>query len=183
MCCYLGSVWCPLLADRPNSLWQLLISSDSQAAEFHQNIWQYNCALAFTLVGMNVDFSVNLNGCGLLVFWIQGELHHPSGSLLPSPGHMPTYSQLYIPNPQHALVYWVGNNPSLHPDTMATYTHVYRHAYDVLQDVPSGTDAVNKLWVVPETDQQTLSNCRWGFNHHAWRDFNKGFSGHCPFYL
>ncbi|KAF8267122.1 hypothetical protein EI94DRAFT_73175 [Lactarius quietus] len=85
MCCNSGAVRLPFLSDPPEVLRQLLISSDSQASEFWENIWRYNRALAFTSIGVKVDFSVNLNRRGPPVFRIQAlHLRTPGRSCLSS---------------------------------------------------------------------------------------------------
>ena len=66
------------------------------------NIWKYNQAFAFTSLKVKEDHSVK-RGHGPPVFRIQGELFHHRGPLEPAPHHDPTYSQLYIYDPQATL--------------------------------------------------------------------------------
>lgn len=108
---------------------------------------------------------MNSDRRGPPLFRIQGELHHRSGSLLPSSGHVPTYSQLYVYEPREALANGVRNNPSLRQDTMATlqavilthnrHAQVYKHAFEILRCVPSETDAIIKFRVAPGRDRRT----------------------------
>ena len=74
-----------------------------QADRFRQHICQYNAALAFTSLGVEVDNSINEGGGGPPTFCIHGELCHWLGSLLPRHGDRPTYAQLYIYDPRKAL--------------------------------------------------------------------------------
>jgi hypothetical protein len=95
-CCNSGNLNIPLLPNPPVALQRLYDGDDTQSREFKQNLWRYNCAFAFTSLGVAEDHSVNLGCRGPPVFRIQGELFHRSGSLLPDVGRSPTYSQLYI---------------------------------------------------------------------------------------
>lgn len=77
----------------------------------------YNSALSFTSLGANIDGSLN-TGRGPYVFHVHGVLYHLSRSLLPSPGTLPAYAQLYIHDSQAALDQQMQRNPNCHRDTM-----------------------------------------------------------------
>jgi hypothetical protein len=102
MCCDHGQVQISLLRDPPAELKHLFSDLTPAAIEFRSNIQQYNAALAFTSLGVDVDRTVN-NGRGPYVFRVHGELCHRFGSLCPSDGRAPVYAQLYIYDPRIAL--------------------------------------------------------------------------------
>ncbi|ESK82928.1 transcriptional factor b3 [Moniliophthora roreri MCA 2997] len=54
-CCNSGKVKLPLLSPPPRDLRGLYCGMDQQSCEFHQNILQYNSALAFTSLGVQQD--------------------------------------------------------------------------------------------------------------------------------
>ena len=67
------------------------------AIQFRQNIRNYNNAFALSSLGVKRDLSV-YGPQGIYTFHIQGQLCHLIGSLLPSPGRQPTFSQIYMYN-------------------------------------------------------------------------------------
>jgi len=99
-CCQHGKVKLDPLRVPPLALYNLFVDDTRAGREFRKNIVQYNAALAFTSLGVNIDRSIV--GRGPPVFRIHGELKHLSGSLLPEPGSDPHYSQLYIYDPHAA---------------------------------------------------------------------------------
>jgi hypothetical protein len=159
MCCAHGKVKLPSLRVPPFPLYNLFTGDSHEAKEFRTNIVQYNAALAFTSLGVNVDHSIV--GRGPPVFRIHGELRHLSGSLLPEESEVPCYSQLYIYDSDIAYRYGISRNENLSLNTMHTlqrvmwdyntYTPIYQHAYEVLRmyDAP---DYTVKLCVVPGND-------------------------------
>ena len=46
-------------------------------------------------MGGNIDKEIN-SGEGPYVFRINGQVHHRTGSLLPSPNNIPKFTELYI---------------------------------------------------------------------------------------
>ena len=92
----------PLLKEPPKPLHTLLNSNTLSAVMFHQNLWKYNQAFSFTLLGVHEDYKVN-KGNGPPVFQISGELHHKSGALTLPEGCLPQYAQLYVYEPCTAL--------------------------------------------------------------------------------
>ncbi|KAL1663915.1 hypothetical protein GGF50DRAFT_10983, partial [Schizophyllum commune] len=119
MCCQKGQVRIPPLSEPPQALRDLLEGMTREAVQFRENIAQYNAALAFTSVGVQVDSRVNHVGRGQPVFRIHGELKHWSGSLMPSENHAPAYAQLYVIDPHAALQYRMQRNGNLDEHTMA----------------------------------------------------------------
>ena len=101
MCCNHGKTRLPLLQRPPEGLMALFVANDPQAREFHNNIRQYNMALAFTSVGVTEDVRVNRRGAW--VFCILGQLSHYSSALVPPDDHVPCYAQLYLYDPHEAL--------------------------------------------------------------------------------
>lgn len=65
-CCAHGKITLPLLSVPPLPLYDLYVNDTNNAKEFRENITQYNAALAFTSLGVNIDHS--LTGRGPPVF-------------------------------------------------------------------------------------------------------------------
>lgn len=161
MCCDHGKVSLPPLRIPPLPLFNLFTGTSMTAREFQTNIVQYNAALAFTSMGVNIDHSVL--GRGPPVFRIHGELTHLTGSLLPEEGVPPTYAQLYIHDSQDAYRCRITRNDNLSLNTLNSlqqimkvynaYTPLYQHAYEILRhyDAP---DYSIKLCVLPEKDHR-----------------------------
>jgi hypothetical protein len=73
------------------------------------------------------------------------------GSLLPAQGQHPTYSQLYIYEPRHALQIRIRNNIDLRTDTLKTlqdtiiannpYAGLYASASQILKQYPNSLDS------------------------------------------
>ncbi|CAN7049472.1 unnamed protein product [Brassica rapa subsp. trilocularis] len=62
---------------------------------FRDTIRVYNSVLAFTSIGMKMDYTV-VNSPGPYTIRIQGQTHHRIGSLIPRQGRPPEYLQLNI---------------------------------------------------------------------------------------
>ncbi|KAK4400786.1 hypothetical protein Sango_1184700 [Sesamum angolense] len=90
LCCQSGKVVLPLLPHSPDYLDGLL-----KDCLFKDNIRSLNSMFCLTSIGGKVDTSV-LDGRGPPCFKISGENYHRIGSLLPSPGCMNSFAQLYI---------------------------------------------------------------------------------------
>ena len=90
MCCHGGKVMLPLLPTTPEFLHNQLLET-----RFKVKIRTYNSMLSFTSMGGKIDHTV-LDGRGPYVFQISGSNFHRIGSLLPIPGDMPKFAQLYI---------------------------------------------------------------------------------------
>lgn len=162
-CCNSGQVRLPALEEPPPMLRDLFVNNTPQSREFRENIWKYNRAFAFTSLSVKEDHSVN-RGRGEPVFRIQGELCHRSGPLTPTPGHRPTYAQLYIFEPRAALEHRVSQNQDLRRDTMQViqdvllrhhqYAPVYQHAHNVLREYNPNDDVSIRLRVDPSVDRR-----------------------------
>ena len=95
LCCGYGKVELPKFKEAPHTYKNLFHSQDSKSRYFMENIRRYNSMFSFTSMGGKVDKSIN-NGRGPYVFRLSGENYHRLGSLLPSNGAKPKFSQLYI---------------------------------------------------------------------------------------
>nr|VDD60368.1 unnamed protein product [Brassica oleracea] len=90
ICCNHGHIRLPPINQPPALLEELL-----QSRWFRDTIRVYNSALAFTSVGMKMDYSV-VHAPGPYTIRIQGQTHHRIDSLIPQQDHLPKYLQLYI---------------------------------------------------------------------------------------
>ncbi|KZP20021.1 hypothetical protein FIBSPDRAFT_708719, partial [Athelia psychrophila] len=162
-CCNHGHVRLEAPPPPPYPLQQLFLGATSQSREFLENIRQYNTAFAFTSLGVKQDNTVNA-GTGPYVFRIQGQLCHRAGTLLPQPGHVPSYAQLYIHDPRAALQYHQDCNGRVREDTMQIlqnvisashyYTHLYKHAHEVLREHEDVPDVSIRLRCAPNQDRR-----------------------------
>lgn len=163
-CCHHGKVRLPALRDPPPLIQELFLSGTDQAKNFRENIRQYNTTFAFTSLGVSQDRAVT-TGPGPYVFRIHGELCHRAGSLLAAQGQDPAYAQLYIHDPRAALMQRQGRNENLRVDTLSAlqtvlaqshqYAGVYRHAFEVLRDLPNPAEDVSiRLRVASGRDPQ-----------------------------
>uniref|UniRef100_A0A0D3B901 Helitron helicase-like domain-containing protein n=2 Tax=Brassica oleracea TaxID=3712 RepID=A0A0D3B901_BRAOL len=90
ICCNHGQIRLPPINQPPTLLEEL-----HQSRWFRDTIRVYNSVLAFTSVGMKMDYSV-VHAPGPYTIRIQGQTHHRIGSLIPQQGCLPEYLQLYI---------------------------------------------------------------------------------------
>ncbi|KAG8384022.1 hypothetical protein BUALT_Bualt04G0074900 [Buddleja alternifolia] len=97
LCCQSGKVNLPLLPHSPPYLDELL-----KDRKFMENIRSLNSMFCFTSMGGKVDKSVH-DGRGPPCFKISGENYHRIGSLLPPPGRMNSFVQLYICDAQYEI--------------------------------------------------------------------------------
>ena len=144
MCCNCGDIKLPPTAPPPEQLAYFFIAATPQADKFRQNIRQYNAALAFTSLGVEVDNGVNEGGGGPPTFRIHGEFCHRLGSLLPRHGDRPAYAQLYIYDPREALEHRMQRNATLDPIIMGClqslilthhrWAHIFKHALEVFEE-------------------------------------------------
>jgi hypothetical protein len=163
MCCDHGQVRISLLHDPPAELKHLFSDLTPAAIEFRSNIWQYNAALAFTSLGVDVDRTVN-NGRGPYVFCVHGELCHRFGSLCPSDGQAPVYAQLYIYDPRIALDERMHRNHELSRRTMHKlqtvllsshrYVGLFHQAHEILSNHPHDSPVTIRLLADPNRDQR-----------------------------
>ncbi|XP_056692064.1 uncharacterized protein [Spinacia oleracea] len=94
-CCMQGKVQLPKLRDPPKVLQDLYTNQDSESKNFQENTRPYNMVFSFTSMGGKIDSSVN-KGRGPFTFRLYGQNYHRIGSLLPTTGSSPKFSQLYI---------------------------------------------------------------------------------------
>ncbi|PIA25852.1 hypothetical protein AQUCO_10700003v1 [Aquilegia coerulea] len=108
-----------------------------------KNIRSYNASNAFSSLGVSVDDRV-IPGRGPTSFTIHGELCHKVGSLLPEPGKVPSYAQLYIYDPNNALEFRKKRNLHLLPEVLEIIQKtllesnemckLYKQAFEILKD-------------------------------------------------
>jgi len=80
-----------------------LFDNESKESKNYQNhIRTYNMMFAFTSPGAKVDTTFN-NGKGPPNLRIQGQSCHRIGSLLPIPGGLPKFAQVYIYDTENEL--------------------------------------------------------------------------------
>lgn len=161
-CCNQGQVSLPPLAEPPVELRALFDRDTPDALEFRENIRQYNSALAFTSLGVDVDHAIN-DGGGPRVFGIHGELCHRIGELAVADGRQPSYAQLYIYDPNEALRIHMGRNNALSERTMRKlqtiliqhhrYVTVFQQAHNLLQQYPEDSSVTIHLLADPSCDQ------------------------------
>jgi len=95
LCCMKGKVQLPLMKRPPDILEKLMSRTTPMSNRFMKNIRVYNNMFSFTSMGGKIDHTVN-NGQGPYVFRLGGQNMHFMGSLLPMPGNVPRFSQIYI---------------------------------------------------------------------------------------
>ena len=116
-CCQGDNVKLALPSDPPEPLLSLFSKAESPcvstefvtkrlfivSTSFLENIPAYNNAFSFSFLGVKLDRSV-MTSPGPYVFRILGQLYHLMGSLLPSPGDTPKFSQIYSHGPDEAQI-------------------------------------------------------------------------------
>ncbi|KAI3821177.1 hypothetical protein L1987_08736 [Smallanthus sonchifolius] len=95
LCCAYGKVQLPEYKQAPTNLINLYRSGDSKSNFFIKSIRRYNSIFSFTSMGGKIDRSIN-RGSTPSIFRLSGQNYHCMGSLLPSNGSKPKFSQLYI---------------------------------------------------------------------------------------
>lgn len=95
LCCGNGKVQLPNQPQPPRLLFNLYRNKHPKSKNFFTNIRAYNMMFSFTSMGGKIDSSIN-RGRGPYVFRLQGQNCHTIGSLLPTLGSIPRFSQLYI---------------------------------------------------------------------------------------
>jgi hypothetical protein len=121
MCCLQGQVNLPPFPQWPPELQQAYMNQT-----FVSKICQYNSALAFTSMGVNIE-DCTLQGSGPNAFRIHGSLHHLMGSLIPPEGVQPSYTQLYIYDSEEAT-----NIRATRPGNEGLDCHILRDLHDML---------------------------------------------------
>lgn len=102
LCCMSGKIILPLVGKPPTLLWNLINGLDHRSKHFIENIRTYNSMFAFTSIGGKFEKSF-AGGNGPPNFVISGQNYHRIGSLLPSEGEQPKFSQLYIYDTQNEV--------------------------------------------------------------------------------
>ena len=172
MCCNHGDIQLPPMAPPPEQLIYLFTAATPQADKFRQNVRQYNTALAFTSLGVEVDRSINEGGRGPPTFRVHGELCHRLGSLTPSNGDHPVYAQLYIYDPHEALEHRMRHNTTLDPIIMETlqtlilthhrWARIFKHAMEVFEETECDDVSIQltanhnqdrRRWNLPTADE------------------------------
>ena len=92
-CCHNGKVSLPNLKPFPSELKDLFSRKTAQSKNFVENIRKYDSAMAFASFGAKIATPA---GYGPYYFKIHESIYHQTGSLFPSTGQTPSYSQLYI---------------------------------------------------------------------------------------
>ena len=111
MCCLQGQVKLPEIQSWPHVL-QDLFNDPQDRREFKKRIRQYNNAMAFASVGVEMG-NEGIQGAGPASFRIHGALNHLMGALIPPKNHQPSFAQLYIYDPIEATDRWVQHNHQL----------------------------------------------------------------------
>jgi hypothetical protein len=121
MCCLQCQVNLPPFPQWPPELQQAYTNRT-----FVSKIRQYNSALAFTSIGVNID-DRTLQGSGPNAFCIHGSLHHLMGSLIPPEGVQPSYAQLYIYDSEEAT-----NIRAVRPGNEGLDRQILRDLHDMM---------------------------------------------------
>ncbi|KIJ06154.1 hypothetical protein PAXINDRAFT_39194, partial [Paxillus involutus ATCC 200175] len=127
MCCLQGLVKLPALPEWPATLRNLF----QDDRDFKNKIRQYNSALAFTSLGVEVDRHT-VQGSGPAAFRIHGALYHLMGSLLPPDDRDPTYAQLRNPELNPGVLLALHDMMEVHHP----YVNIYKQAYQVMREKP-----------------------------------------------
>ena len=153
----------PNFRDPPDALKNLYDGDSPQSRHFRLNIWKYNRAFAFTSIKANVDHTINARA-GAPVYRVQGELYHQYGPIEAPENQEPTYSQLYILDPQAALEHRKDANSDLRPDVLQIiqdvirthhqYAPAFRHAYEILHQYNCENDVALIFRIDPTKDSR-----------------------------
>ncbi|KAL7589559.1 hypothetical protein Lser_V15G40348 [Lactuca serriola] len=95
MRCGKGKVELPELKESPPEYLNLYRQLDPKSKYFMKNIRRFNSMFSFTSMGGKIDSSIN-KGNAPYTFRLSGQNYHTMGSLLPSYGSKPKFSQLYL---------------------------------------------------------------------------------------
>jgi hypothetical protein len=90
---------------------------DVVTKEFHDNIWWYNNAFAFILLGVNWD---HMLGLGPYCLHVYGKITHKCGVLLLEPSIQLVFAQLYVHDPNKTLEARMQGNLIVCLGTMST---------------------------------------------------------------
>jgi hypothetical protein len=102
LCCKKGKVTIPFMQEPPPLLRALFDGRHPKSSNFMLNIRSYNNMFSFTSLGGKIDTPMEA-GHGPPHFVISGQNYHRIGSLIPKPGEIPKFAQLYIYDTQNEL--------------------------------------------------------------------------------
>lgn len=102
LCCSYGKVRLPEITSPPASIKQLFESNGPLSKEFKLSIRTYNSAFALSSVGVELG-SVFKFDRGPWTYKITGQVYHSLGPILPSQNQSPSFSQLYVYEPENEL--------------------------------------------------------------------------------
>ena len=105
-CCRYESIELPKPLAYPDKMRVLLEGADIEARNFPENIRNYNSAMTFASMGVQI---ATLTGSGPYCFRIHGQIYHRIGALHPEAGQQAQYGQLYILDSALALQERLGN--------------------------------------------------------------------------
>ena len=92
-CWHYGSIELPKPLAYPDKMKALLEGADIEARNFRENIRNYNSAMTFASMGVQI---ATLTGSGPYCFRIHGQIYHRIGALHPEAGRQAQYGQFYI---------------------------------------------------------------------------------------
>jgi hypothetical protein len=143
----------------------ILTSKERSAVKFRNQIRMYNSVFTFTSLSAKVDELVT-RGTGPYSFHIQGELYHKIGSMCPTEGHRPQFTQLYIHDTESERQNCHAVMPLLDPTTLDQlltmmyninpYVKVFKMARDMM--ATKGAPMNMKLCLIAS---QTKDACRY----------------------
>jgi len=83
----------------PELLHSLLTGMDARARDFRHNICHWNDVFSFTRIPFNMNNRPIVQGAGVHVFQIHGNLYHLHGPLIPLRENDARYAQCYLFDP------------------------------------------------------------------------------------
>ena len=122
-CCLEGEVDLPPIQNPLYVLQELLDGTSLQNRYFRDNIQVYNMALAFISCSYKLDNCIDFSR-GIRYFQIHGALYHYQGSLVPEPGEIPRFVQLFFYDPDFARYARLQQFPALDPYILSELTDI-----------------------------------------------------------
>ena len=118
LCCSYGKYKLPPQPEFPELLQRLMTGDDSECRAFRAHIREYNNVLSFASRGFSGKPFVFNNARGPPVFKISGQIYHSMGSVLPSDGERPKFSQMYVFDEDYELENRMNNVSGLNKNTL-----------------------------------------------------------------
>ncbi|CAF0947889.1 unnamed protein product [Brachionus calyciflorus] len=109
ICCAKGRVSLPSQNPLPEPLFKLLTDSSADAENFRTNIRLYNKILSFTSINTNYDRNLMKATNGIYTYKINGPVIQRISNLKPDDPNHPSFSQIYIYDPEFQSKYRLGN--------------------------------------------------------------------------